>query len=320
MLHQSRRSFLKTSSAVALTVAASQSRWLYGSPLGLPVGLQLYCVRELLAKDFLGTLHMVSSLGYQEVEAAGFYVRGIRLAGTAPIEQSPADVKPAELKKALKDAGLSMAGAHFDGAQMFTQTDEIIGLARELGLKYIVCATPQFQDPARVKDIPRRELQNAYTLEDWKWNAEQFNQMGAKAKAAGMDFLYHNHVFECRPLSSGELPIDILINSTDPAKSNFELDCGWMFAGGLDSAEYLKRYPTRFRALHVKDFKTAKSTVEGRPPTATELGLGVMDYGPIFAAANKAYVKYIYVEQEGFDMPVNDSLKMDAEYVKKFKA
>src|ERR1700710_2035295 len=130
MFRTSRRDFLKTSSAAALGVAAAtQSRMLHASPFGLPVGLQLFSVRDVAAKDFNEALAMVASLGYQEVEAAGFY-----------------NHSAAEVKKALKDNGLICPSAHYNFQAMSTQTDQIIAYAGELGLKYIVCSTVGFKD------------------------------------------------------------------------------------------------------------------------------------------------------------------------------
>jgi sugar phosphate isomerase/epimerase len=300
MFRPSRRDFMKTSSAAALAFAASQSRLLHASPFGLPVGLQLFSVHEMAAKDFAGTLKLVGSLGYQEVEAAGFY-----------------DHNPADVKKMLMDAGLTCPSAHYNFQGMSTQSDKIIAYCGELGLKYIVCSTTGFKDPERVKNIPPRERQNAYTLEDWRWNADQFNQMGAKVKAAGMNFCYHNHGLEFHPDASGIVPFDEFLRLTDPAKVSFEMDCGWVMVGGGDPAAYLKKYPTRFSMLHVKDFVAARPDANGKNPEATEIGKGVMDQKTLFKAASKTHIKHYFVEQEGYDMPVNDSLRTDADYMKK---
>jgi sugar phosphate isomerase/epimerase len=299
MILHSRRSFLRGSATTLAALAVAESTPLFASPFGLPLGLQLYSVRQQLEKDFQGTLTLVSSLGYKEVEGAGFF-----------------DHSAKDVKKAMADAGLSCPSAHYNFQQMTTTTDEIIKYGGELGLQYIVCSTPGFKDPERIKNIPPRERQKAYTLEDWRWNAEQFNQIGTKVKAAGMKFGYHNHTNEEIPTAGGRVPLDILIEETDPDKVTFEMDAGWVMMGGRDPIEYLKKYPKRISMMHVKDFKDNKPSPDGRPAEATELGKGVMDYRPIFKAANKAYIKHLFVEQEGYDMQVSDSLKMDAEYVK----
>ncbi|HEY0263760.1 MAG TPA: sugar phosphate isomerase/epimerase [Granulicella sp.] len=299
-IRRSRREFLRASSVVAAAALIAPGRLLHASPLGLPVGLQLFSVREMLAKDFAGTLKLVASFGYQEVEAAGFY-----------------DHSPEDVKAALKAAGLRCPSAHYPFQQMSTQTDQILSFGKAIGLEYIVCSTPGFKNPDRVKDIPPRDRQNAYLLEDWQWSAEQFNQFGEKAWAAGMKFAYHNHTNELKPTVEGKVPLEVMIEATDPAKVSFEMDAGWVMMGGGDPVALLKKYPKRFCMLHVKDFKGNKPDANGRPAEATELGKGVMDNQAVFKAASKAYIKHIFVEQEGYDMPVNDSLKMDAEFMKK---
>jgi sugar phosphate isomerase/epimerase len=303
MLTHSRRDFLKASSAVALTAAATQSSFLHATPFGLPIGIQVYSVHEQAAKDFAGTLAMLASCGYQEVEAAGFY-----------------NHSAAEVNKALKDAGLKCPSAHYGFPQVTTQLDQIIAFGHEIGLKYIVCSTPGYKDPERVKALPRAQQRDAFILDDWKFNAEKFNAIGEKVKAAGMNFAYHNHVNEFHADAAGNVPFDVLLKETDPAKVSFEMDCGWVLVGGAKPVDYLKRYPTRFCMLHVKDFVSDKPNADGKPPEPTELGKGVMDYHPIFQAAAKGQIKHVFVEQEGYDMPVEQSLKMDADYIKKFSA
>ena len=88
------------------------------------------------------------------------------------------------------------------------------------------------------------------TLEDWRWNAEQFNAAGKKIKAAGLRFGYHNHTPEFHA-SSGTVPMDELLRLTDPALVTFEMDCGWVVVGGADPVAYLKKYPGRFTMCDV---------------------------------------------------------------------
>ena len=110
------------------------------------------------------------------------------------------------------------------------------------------------------------------------------------------------------------LPYDELLKHTDPAKVSFELDCGWVIVGGQDPVHYLKQYPTRIVMLHVKDFKDNK-------PPSVELGTGSIDYKPIFAAAAAAgHIRHAFVEQEEFQGPIMEALKVDAEYMKRLRA
>jgi sugar phosphate isomerase/epimerase len=303
MHRMSRRNFLKTVSASAACAALWNSApRLMANALGLPIGLQLYSVRNILPKDYEGTLRQLSALGYREVEAAGFF------------GHSPADVK-----LAMDHAGLNCLSAHYPLSQLLPKLDETIQFGRDLGLKYIVCAAPMLKDASRVKQADSRAARESMTLDDWHWNADQFNRIGEKVNAAGMRFAYHNHTPEFRS-ENGVVFYDELLKVTDPAKVTMELDCGWAVVAGQNPAELLSRHPTRFSMLHVKDFKMSPGVTAAAPPPSTELGHGTIDYRPIFEAAEKAHIEHAFVEQEEFDMPPMEALKIDADYMHAFVA
>jgi sugar phosphate isomerase/epimerase len=296
----SRRKFLKTASASAAFVAAcADAPWLLANPLGLPLGLQLYSVRDLLPKDYEGTLHQLSAIGYREVEAAGFFGRSA-----------------SEVKQAMEQAGLHCVSAHYSYADLAPHLDEVIQFGSTLGLEYIICASAGLPDGSPAKSADPRLTREAMTLDDWRWNAEQFNRMGERVNAAGIKFGYHNHTAEFRALN-GVVIYDELLRLTDPAKVTMEMDCGWVIVGGKNPVDYLRRYPTRISMLHVKDLKlTGVPGSDTDPPPSAELGRGSIDYRPIFAAASKANVKHAFIEQEQYDMPPIEALKIDAEYWK----
>src|ERR1700688_2451299 len=154
-----RRTFVKSASATAACAALwSRAPRLMANPLGLPIALQLYTVRDLLPKDYEGTLRQLGALGYREVEAAGFFGRS-----------------PGEVKQAMDHAGLNCVSAHYSLKDLLPQVDEVIQVGKDLGLKYIVCASPWLKDPSGVKDPGSSAAVNAMTLDDWQWHAEQFN-------------------------------------------------------------------------------------------------------------------------------------------------
>jgi len=304
MTTTSRRDFLKLASAASVAAIAFRDALpLAAYPLGLPLGLQLYSLRTLLPTDFEGTLRQIAAAGYQEVEAAGFYAQ------TAP-----------EFKQAMDTAGLRCVSAHYPLAMLQPQVDSILDYAKQLGLQYVVCSSPSLKDPSRVKLPPKDPGYHdawvqAFTLDDWKWNAEQFNQLGSRAKAQGMRFGYHNHTTEFRKLGK-VVPYDELMRLTDADLVTFEMDCGWVAVAGYSPAEYLTKYPTRISMLHVKDFDLKKGTEHLQ---STELGRGTIDYRPIFEAAKKADLKHYFVEQEEFDMPPLEAIKIDADYMRNLK-
>ena len=279
-----RRSFIGTGAAAAAMLYTGAGR---AALLNLPVGLQLYSVRTLLPKDYAGTLKQIGALGYTEVEAAGFY--------NLPVEQ---------VQAAMKAAGLRCVSAHYPLSLLKPHLDEIITFCKALGVGYVVCSSPSHQDPS---------VKGELSIDDWRWSAEQFNQVATSVQAAGMHFAYHNHKAEFHEIN-GVLPFDELVKNTDPAKVSFELDCGWCIIGGHDPVKVLKQYPTRIVMMHVKDFKDAKEP-------SVELGTGSIDYTPIFAAAAAGrHIRHCFVEQEEFQNPIMQSLAVDAKYMKKFHA
>jgi sugar phosphate isomerase/epimerase len=298
-LKQSRRDFVKAGSASL--IYASMNNRLDAQTLKVPLGLQLYSVREQLPKDYDGTLKQLGALGFREVESAGYY-----------------NHSAAQVKQAMSNAGLHLVSAHNSSDDLHQKLDDIIAFNKELGVSYLICSFPGFKDPSRVKNLSPKERVTAFTLEDWRWNAEQFNIIGKKVSAAGMKFGYHNHTMEFHA-TDGVVPYVELLRLTDPAHVTFEMDCGWVTVGGANPIEYLKKYPTRITMLHVKDFKniTPESSVVN-VPTIVELGQGQIDYRPIFAqAAKSGMVKHCFVEQEGYNVPPMEGLKIDADYMHK---
>ena len=279
----SRRTFLKASGAAVAATCVSAGR-LEAAPLGLPIGLQLYSVREFLPKDFDGTLSKVRAAGYTEVEAAGYYDR------TAP-----------EFRKAMDAAGLSCISTHHPMAVLKPRLDELIEYGHVLGLSYIVCPSPMHKDPT---------ARGPLTLEDWRWTADELNHIGEKVKAAGMSFGYHNHTPEFG-VEKGVVFYDELLRLTDPKLVFFEMDCGWVVAAGRNPVDYLSKTPERFPLLHVKDM-AKKASGEF---VSTVMGRGVVDYRPILRAATG--LKHYFVEQEEFDIDAFEALRLDAEYMRK---
>ncbi len=297
-MQQSRRDFIKTASAAMLCGGALGAQ---AKTLNVPLGLQLYSVRDQLPNDYDGTLKKIGALGYREVESAGYF-------------NHSAD----EVKQAMSAAGLHLVSAHYSSDVLHQQLDQAIQFSKDVGVSYIICSYPGFKDPSRLKNIPAHERSNAFTLEDWRWNAEQFNIIGEKVSEANLKFGYHNHTMEFH-VTEGVVPYVELLRLTDPAKVTMEMDCGWVVVGGANPIEYLRKYPKRISMLHVKDFKgiTPTSSIANEP-TIVELGQGTIDFGPILEEAARAgVVKHCFVEQEGYNVPPMEGLKIDADYMRK---
>lgn len=281
MSSQTRRDFLKTAGAVATVTAATR---LHAAPSHPPLGLQLYSVRELLPKDFDGTLAKVAAAGYKEVEAAGYFNR------TA-----------SDFRHSIDQAGLRCISTHHTMADLAARGDELIDYGHKLGLDYLICSWPLRRGPA---------MDGKLNLDDWRFMSDKLNKVGEKVKAAGMIFGYHNHVQEFG-VENGICFYDELLRLTDPKLVKMEMDCGWVVAAGHNPLDYLPKTPERFPMLHVKDIaKNAAGEFH-----STVLGHGIIDYRPILMAATG--LKHFFVEQEEFDIDTIEALRQDAAYIRK---
>lgn len=292
-----RRSFIGTSAAFAF---ATLNRKAFGTPLGLPIGIQLYSVRQQMAEDFDSALAGVREAGFVEVEAAALPKKSAK-----------------EIRAALDKAGLRCVSAHHPFADLNSRLEEIVEYDKELGVSFIICSSPGLRNPAPAGTAGGRPH---LSLDDWHYCAEQFNGFADKVAASQVRFGYHNHTPEFTQ-TDGKIPYLELLRLTDPKKVTFELDCGWAVVAGVNPAEVLKNHPYRISMLHVKDFKLPpKPTSDSRDAKVTELGQGNIDYRPIFEQAAKTQrIEHAFVEQEAFDMPWKESLKVDAEYMRALK-
>ncbi len=322
MTVRSRRDFLAVSgSAAAMTAAALLvPRRAHAGAAGFANGIQLYTVNQALAKDARGTLQQLKAIGYSEVEAAG------------PAAQPGTGAGPVSMKdfRAMLDAaGLACPSAHLQ----LTEPDlsPQFADAHTLGAHYAVSSVLRKFDPAFMK-AARASMNDpsvkappvpSVGMDGFKKMAAQMNDVGTKAKAAGLQYAYHNHNFEFEKMPEGSPGYEVLLKETDPALVKFEIDCGWMTVAGYSPVEYFKKYPGRFRMLHIKDFKpVAKPTTElmgsGRPLGA-DLGKGYIDYKPIFAAARGAGIEHVFAEQEApFTQSQMESAKLDYAFLQKF--
>jgi len=271
---------MECSAAVALT--ATLPEILLAETPRRALGIQLYTVAADLAADLSGTLAALRKIGYRVVESAGF-----------------ANLSAKDFRKALDDAGLRSPSSHLH----FTAADPgpLFEDAHAIGAHYAVSSmliAPPVGASGNGHGVPLASL----TLDDYKRTADLANQIGAKAKQAGLEYAYHNHNFEFRDQGNDQIGYDLLLKETDPNLVKLELDCGWMVAAGFSPVEYFHKYPNRYRMIHVKDFLlTGKPTTDLQGPDrpkGTELGKGHIDYKPIFAAASQAGVEYFFSEQE----------------------
>jgi len=298
-----RRSFLECSS-LAMMAAMSGKTFAAGAgtgPLGKPIGLQLYTVRDQASKDLLGTLKQLQTIGYREVETAGFYGKTGK-----------------EMRKLLADHGMTAPSAHSSMGDIQKDMQKLVDGAAEVGAKYFICAFPAL--PPGAPALSSSTFASGITMDHWKWNAEQLNKLGEVAKKAGLQAGYHNHNMEFRSYN-GVVAFDELLKWTDPSLVTIELDLAWVVTAGLDPIAYLKKYPSRISMLHVKDVrKDAITTATELKSQTVEVGRGKLDWKSIFAACDPKHLEHYFVEQENFTGSTLDAVRVSYEYLSTLKA
>lgn len=298
----SRRAFLERGSLAlaAMSLSAARAAQAQTGPLGRPIGLQLYTVREAVAKDLAGTLRAIANIGYREVELAGIPAKSAT-----------------ELRKILDDCGLTAPSMHASMADLQDGLQERIDYAKALGTEYLVCAFPWTAD-ARFRANPGHAvvtLASGITLDDWKWNAEQLNKIGAAAQQAGLRCGYHNHNMEFRSYD-GVVAYDELLRLTDPQLVTMEMDIAWVVTAGADPVKYLKKHDDRISLLHVKDVVTdLRVTADRLQAQTTEVGSGKIDWQRVFKAAQRKRIAHYFVEQENFERAPLESVKISFDYL-----
>jgi len=284
MAHVSRRGFL-TAGGVSVGLWAAGSS-LYADPLGMPMGFQLYGVREQASKDLVGTLRKVYAMGYTRVELCSFpaYAKS----GFGPL----ADMKPVDIRKAIEDAGMRGESCHFHYDQFLDSTiQQTIDYAHGLGLRFMVISSPR-QGAGR----------GDAGMDEWKWNFDLFNHAGRRVKEAGMQLAYHNHANEWKKIG-GVLVFDEMLREVDPEYVQLQMDLGGVVSSGYDPVPYLANNPGRFCSLHVKDGRpSAEAPATTKGPQSgggsSVVGSGVIDWKALFPAAKKGGIKNYFVEME----------------------
>jgi sugar phosphate isomerase/epimerase len=249
------------------------------APMKEPIGLALYTVRDALARDFLGTLREIHRIGYRKVQAY------MNLNGR----------NAAQLRQAFDSNGLEWNAAHCTNEQFTETLPQTIEQAVAAKLRYLVTAMPLIPNSF---DAVKQGL----PLDTWKRNAELFNRIGEQVKRAGMVFGYHNHNPDFRPYGD-TTAFDTLLALTDPNLVKLEMDVGWVTAGGKDPVDYLTRFPQRFIILHLKDLARDFVPNYQFQMKGAVAGQGIMNWPRLFAAARKADIKGLYVEQEAPYVP-----------------
>jgi len=282
---QSRRNFLRLSATGAMGAfalsqyafkAASESASSAVDPKTFGIGLQLYTIRDAMAKDVPGSLKKISDIGIKNLELAS-YANG-KFYG----------YEPAEFKKMVTDLGMEIISSHTQVEALGITLDNAKKMAEDhakIGVKY--CIQPWVVEEART------------TLDSYKKMAAEWNKVGGIMKEHKIQFGYHNHNFEFDKVE-GKIPYyDVFMVELDKDLVTMELDLFWATKAGQNPVEMFKKYPGRFQLFHMKDMFTKEAPFY--KPTTNDfapVGAGLINFTEILAAKKIAGMKYIFVEQD----------------------
>jgi sugar phosphate isomerase/epimerase len=285
--NQSRREFLRVSTAGALgalvlaqhgcrTKGSETAKTMNVDPKSFGIGLQLYTIRDAMAKDVSGSLKRVSDIGYKYLELAG-YADG-KFYG----------YEPAEFKKMVEDLGMEILSSHtqveaegitLENAKKMTEDHA------KLGVKY--CVQPWVVEEART------------TIASYQKMVAEWNKVGGIMKEHGIQFGYHNHNFEFDRVE-GKVPYyDVFMVEADRDLITMEIDIFWVSKAGQNPVDMFNKYPGRFELFHMKDMFTREEPFfHTNTSDFAPVGEGVIDFNTILAAKNVAGMKYMIVEQD----------------------
>jgi sugar phosphate isomerase/epimerase len=286
MSNISRRDFLKQAST-GLTVAgflSADSGTLSADPLGMPIACQTWPVRDMIEKDFPGTLKMLHAAGFRAIELcspAGYADSGF--AGLGKYSGS-------ELRKIINDAGLTCVSSHFGIDELRKNLEDRIAWAKSVGLTQMM--------------VPSLDGPQHPTMDEVKRAADEYNRMGEKTAAAGIQQGLHNEDFELTKVN-GQRTYDLLFKLLDKKLVKFQFQVSTI-AAGYDAAEYFTKYPGRFISMHVQgwDIKNHKEAPVGQDS---------LDWKKIFTASKTGGIKNYFVEM---DLPL---MKASVPYLHKLQ-
>lgn len=313
-----RRNFIQASAALT-TLSLLESNTLFANPAMLiKVGIQLFSLPKTLENDFSGGIKMLSQMGYREIEMYGPFPFSAQTAIDGWARVTPAlgfsgsgyfGHTAAEVRKIMDENKISVPSIHTDFETLNTRMSQLAEAAQTIGFKYVV--------------LPSLPAENRQTLDDYKKTIDIFNKIGEQAVKSGLRFGYHNHGYGLHELD-GKIPVQMIIENTDPKYVFLEMDLFWTIAGGVDPIAWLEKYPGRYKMMHVKNMKKkVQFSGDGGDsrqwielfPQMTTADEGTLDLKSIIGAAKKSGVEHFFVEQDMVQNP-EVALKKSIDYLK----
>jgi sugar phosphate isomerase/epimerase len=237
------------------------------------LGLQLWSLRDQMKTDVPAALDWVKAQGITQVETAGTGGRSAE-----------------EFLQLLNERGLKAVSAHIGYGDLAKDLAGSVKIAKTLGVKYVMTAWIPHQGP--------------FTAEVARKAAADFNRWGEAFRKEGITYGYHPHGYEFvkLPEEGGKTPFDLILEGTKPEFVSFEMDVFWVFHAGVDPAALLKKHPTRWSLLHVKDIRkgavTGLSSGHAAPIDNVAVGTGQINWVEVLGAAQEIGVKHYFIEDE----------------------
>jgi len=271
MASLSRRDFCKIAAgnAVAAGLFSAGVMKLKADPLGLPIGCQTWPVRDLIAKDFPGTIKQLAAAGFQTIELCSPI--GYSDSGFAGL----AKYKGAELRKILSDSGISCVSSHFGMEELRGDQERSIAWAKDVGLTQMLVAS---------LGGPKKP-----SMDDVKHAADEYNKIAERAAKAGIQQGLHNEEFEMSTVD-GKRTYDVLFELLDPKLVKFQFQVSTI-SRGFDAAEYFNKYPGRFISMHVQGWSAQTRKI-------MPVGEDSLDWKKIFTAAKTGGIQNYFVEMD----------------------
>jgi sugar phosphate isomerase/epimerase len=280
-----RRTFIQYSSILAGSMAmpsllGCQSK---KGKSPVPIGIQLYTLKDVIFNDLKGTLKHVADVGYKELETFSY--------GDGKIFGIPFT----DFVSMCNDLGLTIRSGHY-GSGFNSSTsgtlrngwEQAVADAKAAGQQYMV--------------LPYLVQEERTSIDDYKRVCELTNKSAEVCKQYGLQMSYHNHDFEFFPIET-QIPYEVMLSELDKNLVSMEMDIYWVKRAGHEPLDYFKKYPGRFELWHVKDMDKNDSTRNA------DVGAGSIDFKEIFANSELSGMKYFFLEQEYFSGSQFDSIQ-----------
>ncbi|MCX8064756.1 MAG: sugar phosphate isomerase/epimerase [Candidatus Hydrogenedentes bacterium] len=250
-------------------------------------GLQLYTVRDLAKKDLKATLKKVKEMGFEYVQWSG-------------MPDTPAE----EIKSVLNEAGLKAVSAHISVEDFEKDFDSQLSFWKTVGVSDVA--------PGGMMSDCRSDP------EAWLRGCARLDNLGARLRLQGLRLSYHNHDWELKSFPGQTASkLEVLLQSTCPDNLYAEFDLAWLYIGGANPADWLKKYQKRCPVIHMKDAVIQRG-ITGRRYFFVPLGKGELNWEEIIPACKTANVEWCIYEQDSFQGDIFEEINISLEFLKKW--